>query len=504
MTSALDVLIPLFAAVSCWELSLIFLVLDRRVSRRAENLTFCALAFFLGLMNATIAMLEQPETLRAGVLAYRLHLFSLFGIAAVLIHFASLITRQPLPRFFAPAFLYPLAALGAAFAWHDAVLHLPPPGIPLGNLYLEALGPLFPLYGLFPVAGTVFACVLMILRLRRMEAVRGNGAEFAPLIRHLSRILACTALIILAGVFEFAQVVFFPGLDLWISPRSVAAVLFCAVTAWALCGEMVLAEDVKRRLAVENRQLDRLAQSRFQAARDVEHEVKNKLAAIQSPLRVALRGMERGMKPARQREFLRDALDEVGELNRLLGGLLNTARMAAGHDPYLEPRAPVDVAVLAQSVCRKKEQEMALERQADDAPPGRETPPHRLRCESRLDPPDALLHADPLRQVLTNLVDNAVKYSPGGGRVEVRVWEEGGEVRLSVSDEGIGMTAAQQARLFHEPYYRGRNDDPVIGGMGLGLHLVRRLMEAQGGRIWVESRPGAGSAFFLALPLLRN
>jgi signal transduction histidine kinase len=106
-----------------------------------------------------------------------------------------------------------------------------------------------------------------------------------------------------------------------------------------------------------------------------------------------------------------------------------------------------------------------------------------------------------IEQVITNLVENGLKYSPDGGPVRVRLWSEEHEARLSVTDLGIGV-GAEDRELIFERFHRGQNvDDRRFAGMGLGLYITRGIVEQHGGRIWVESSPGHGSTFHVALPL---
>jgi signal transduction histidine kinase len=106
-----------------------------------------------------------------------------------------------------------------------------------------------------------------------------------------------------------------------------------------------------------------------------------------------------------------------------------------------------------------------------------------------------------LAQLLDNLLENAAKYSPAGGEVRVRVWEEDGQARLSVADQGVGIPAQDLPRIF-DRYHRGTNvDDRRFPGMGLGLYICRVIAEQHGGCIWASSTPGAGSIFHVALPL---
>ena len=113
------------------------------------------------------------------------------------------------------------------------------------------------------------------------------------------------------------------------------------------------------------------------------------------------------------------------------------------------------------------------------------------------------VYADPLRleRILYNLLENAVKYSPQGEEIRVSVKPEKEHLIISVSDRGIGMSSADQAKLFG-PFQRLEESRlEGVKGLGLGLLVCRRLVEAHGGRIWVESELGRGSTFFFTLPL---
>ena len=115
------------------------------------------------------------------------------------------------------------------------------------------------------------------------------------------------------------------------------------------------------------------------------------------------------------------------------------------------------------------------------------------------DLPSVSADSDKVRQVLANLIENAIKYSPEGGHVEVDVAEHDGAVRFGVRDEGLGIAPEDQDRIF-EKFYRA---DPQmvrgVGGTGLGLYICKELVSRMGGRIWVEPNDGKGSAFFFEL-----
>ena len=112
--------------------------------------------------------------------------------------------------------------------------------------------------------------------------------------------------------------------------------------------------------------------------------------------------------------------------------------------------------------------------------------------------------SDKLRQVLINLIDNAVKYSPDGGRVDVAVEARDGGVRISIRDKGIGIAPLEQRRIFGK-FYRV---DPAltrgVGGTGLGLYICRELVRRMQGRVWVASTEGEGSTFYVDLPLAES
>jgi two-component system, OmpR family, sensor histidine kinase VicK len=105
-------------------------------------------------------------------------------------------------------------------------------------------------------------------------------------------------------------------------------------------------------------------------------------------------------------------------------------------------------------------------------------------------------------QVLTNLIENALKYSPHDSPVRVRLEHLADEARISVQDYGIGIPRADQHLVF-DRFHRARNvDDRRFAGMGLGLYIARSIVEQHGGRIWVDSTPEVGSTFFVALPVV--
>jgi signal transduction histidine kinase len=117
------------------------------------------------------------------------------------------------------------------------------------------------------------------------------------------------------------------------------------------------------------------------------------------------------------------------------------------------------------------------------------------------DAPPIAADPDKARQVLTNLIDNAVKYSPDGGRVSVEVSVAGQSLRFAVSDQGLGVPPAEHRRIFEKFYRLDPDLTRGVGGTGLGLYISRELLERMGGRIWVESSGIRGSTFVAELPI---
>ena len=214
------------------------------------------------------------------------------------------------------------------------------------------------------------------------------------------------------------------------------------------------------------------------------HELRTPMTSIAGAARTLLR-REIDLDPDRQRILLQMIVDESDRLARIVDQILLASRIEAGVLDVV-PEA-CDARDIAASV-------------VDHA---------RLRAprdvELAIDAPDDLSEvacdADRLRQVLGNLVDNAIKYSPGGGTVTVELRENHEMLRFAVHDEGLGFDPTRAEELFE----RFRRLDPHlthgIGGTGLGLYISRELVRRMGGEIWATSEPGEGSTFTFELPL---
>lgn len=218
----------------------------------------------------------------------------------------------------------------------------------------------------------------------------------------------------------------------------------------------------------------------------VAHELKSPLATIESSLNIVLTGIA-GDDPERDRQMMQRALLRATTLRTLVSDLLNLTAIETGN--FSLKRQHADLCAIVRET---------VDAYADKAAEKNVT--LSLECTSPA-PIDPIL-ADPnaVRSIVTNLVDNAVKYTPTGGHVNVRVDGNGLYTRVVVKDSGIGMTPAERDRVFDE-FYRVKNDYTAhVPGTGLGLALVRRLVDMHQGRIDVDSTPGKGSAFAVSLP----
>ena len=109
-----------------------------------------------------------------------------------------------------------------------------------------------------------------------------------------------------------------------------------------------------------------------------------------------------------------------------------------------------------------------------------------------------------MREILDNLVENAIKYTPEGGSIYINVRGDGDRALINVTDTGIGISSEDIGHIFQKFYRADNSDTREIGGTGLGLYLVKQRVEAMGGKVWAESAFGEGSTFFVSLPRISS
>lgn len=237
---------------------------------------------------------------------------------------------------------------------------------------------------------------------------------------------------------------------------------------------LILLQDLTR--------LRRLETVRRDFISNVSHELRTPLAGLKALAETLQEGALED--PPAARRFLERMDAEIDTLIQLVQELLELARIESG-------RVPLEmVSIMPSELVRRGVERMALQAE-------------RAGLQLTLDIPDHLpaVSADPgrMEQVLVNLLHNAIKFTPPGGEISISAFQQEDTVIFVVRDTGTGIDPQALPRIF-ERFYKS---DPArsTGGTGLGLSIARHMVEAHGGRIWAESEPGAGSAFFFSLPL---
>jgi len=217
----------------------------------------------------------------------------------------------------------------------------------------------------------------------------------------------------------------------------------------------------------------------------VSHEMRTPLTIIIGSLDTALSEKE-SLQPEERENLLEQALQESHSLSHILENLLELSRAQANR--LALHNEPLEINVVIKSVI-------------DRFP---STSIHRLILDLSEDMPEVEADRTRLERIIYNLVENAVKYSPSGGDIKITVRQENDHLTISIKDQGIGISSQDQALLFQ---LFQRLEKPGIEnavGTGIGLVVCKRLVEAHGGKIWVESIPDEGSTFSFTLPLRHN
>ena len=251
-------------------------------------------------------------------------------------------------------------------------------------------------------------------------------------------------------------------------------------------GQAALALD-RARLSEEASRAQVLAQSdelKSALLSAVSHDLRTPLSAIKASATSLLDDQVQWRDDDR-REFLLAIDEETDRLTLMVGNLLDLSRIEGG---ALRPdREWYDIEELMRDVA------MRLRQRASSTAD---------RIKLRIEPDLPLVWFDyvEIAQVVMNLGENAIKYTPAGSPIELRARREGPDIEIAVADHGPGIALALQRRLF-ERFYRGSAEGTIISGSGIGLTICKGLVEAHGGRIWVESTAGCGATFRFTLPI---
>jgi two-component system phosphate regulon sensor histidine kinase PhoR len=215
----------------------------------------------------------------------------------------------------------------------------------------------------------------------------------------------------------------------------------------------------------------------------VSHELRTPLAAIYGAA-LTLRREDIELESQLRDKLLDVVVEEASRLSEIVNDLLLASQLDSGKLRInIEQCDPLEIA------------QLEIEAARVHAPAGVElvlTSPQSL--------PPVAADAGQLRQVISNLIDNAIKYSPDGGKVTIAHDERDHHVQFAVSDGGLGIPATEQQRIFEKFYRLDPDMTRGIGGTGLGLYICRELVRRVNGRIWVESERGKGSTFFVEVP----
>jgi len=242
-----------------------------------------------------------------------------------------------------------------------------------------------------------------------------------------------------------------------------------------------------RELEQKSAELQVMSQHKSDFLASMSHELRTPLNAVIGFSEVLLERLF-GELNDKQDEYLRDILSSGKHLLALLNEILDLSKVEAG-------RMELEISTVSVPAAIEYAISMVRERAAR----------HRITINSSVEEAIDQIESDELRlrQVLVNLLSNAVKFTPDGGRVDVTAEPVGDELVITVRDNGPGIAREDWEPIF-ESFQQGRRGAPSEEGTGLGLTLCRKIMTLLGGRIWLESEVGVGSAFHVAMPFERT
>ena len=247
-------------------------------------------------------------------------------------------------------------------------------------------------------------------------------------------------------------------------------------------------EDVAQRTALgaDNARLYQQARQASRGRDDtlaaISHDLRNGLNTVLTAVGLLLRSLPPDSEGRRDRRHVEAIRRSAERMNRVIGDLLDVASIESGRlfvEPRREPVRPIVAEAVAASRNQAAEKELHVEQVVSDAEI------------------EAICDRDRVLQVLGNLIGNAIKFTPDGGMVQVSAESSDDEVLVTVRDSGVGVSPKQLPHVF-DRFWQATPKARL--GSGLGLTIAKGVVEALGGRIWVESRPGEGTTFFFTLP----
>ncbi len=273
------------------------------------------------------------------------------------------------------------------------------------------------------------------------------------------------------------------------SGRKIAVALTCVPATGLNADRIITFRDITKELEEAGAQTEFISTA--------SHEMRTPVASIEGYLGLAL-NPQTATIDARARQYLEAAHASSQHLGHLFKDLLDVTKLDDGR--LRVHLVPVEIVSVVREIANAREKDML---------------PKHLRYSfgttgavnngTQLDPlVYAAVDLDFLREILDNLIENAIKYTPDGGEIWVNARGDGDKVLINVTDTGIGVAADDLAHIFQKFYRVDNSQTRQIGGTGLGLYLVKQRVEALNGRVWCESSFGDGSTFFVSLPRLTD
>ena len=245
--------------------------------------------------------------------------------------------------------------------------------------------------------------------------------------------------------------------------------------------EQKKAEDLIRKQNERLKELDRM-KSEFLAT--AAHELRTPLNSIVCFSKVLLERRKQ-LEEEKKIQFLQIINEESLGLADIISDLLSVSRIESGRG-FKITKAPADI----KDIILKNVNLFQLQ-----------TDKHTFKVNTPPDLPEIEIEEDKIDQVMENLLSNAVKFSPDGGKITVTLEKTNEKVQIIITDTGIGIPKKDFAHIFEKFYRAGNASSGTMGGTGLGLGIVRYIIESHGGEIWAESELGKGSTFSFTLPI---
>ena len=276
------------------------------------------------------------------------------------------------------------------------------------------------------------------------------------------------------------------------SAQRVPVAISVQITNDVSASRVITFRDITKELAEEGEQTEFISTA--------SHEMRTPVATIDGYLMLCL-NPQTATIDERARGYLTAAEKASKHLGKLFQDLLDVTKLDDGH---IKPRfVPVEMIGLVESISNDYAMQ-AKEAKLTYNFGSSEPVAFGVGSKRMSQVVYGYVDVDFMREILGNLIGNAIKYTPAGGSIYVNVRGDGDRVLINVTDTGMGISAEDLAHVFQKFYRVDNSDTRTIGGTGLGLYLVKQRTEAMGGKVWAESAFGEGSTFYVSLPRLTN